>query len=101
MFVLMTPIRPKGPIRTKWLGKPNYDKNNYYCAEMVVTALAKACIIDPELARPGATFPHDLFMGGSRNYWVNRGLMQLNECWEPPARWTNHICESIEPIPPP
>jgi hypothetical protein len=88
MFVLMTPVRAKGPLRTAWLGKPDYDKNRYFCAELAITALAKACIIDPEFARPGASFPHDLFWGESRNYWVNRSVQQINDCWEPPARWT-------------
>jgi hypothetical protein len=92
LLVLMTPIRAKGPIRTAWLGKPNYDKNSYFCAEMVVTAMAATGIIDAEFARPGASFPHDLFMGGSRNSWVDRGLRSLNECWAPPARWTNRAC---------
>lgn len=98
LFLMMTPIRAKGPVRTAWLGKPDYDKGNYFCAEMVVTALAKAGIIDAELARPGASFPHDLFMGGSRNHFIDRGLKPLNECWEPPARWTNRACESNDPI---
>lgn len=92
LFEMMTPIRAKGPIRTAWLGRPNYDKNSYFCAEMVVTALAASGLIDAEFARPGASFPHDLFLGGSRNYWVDRGLQSLNECWEPPARWTNRHC---------
>lgn len=96
LFAMMTPIRAKGPIRTAWLGQADYDKNRFFCAEMVTTALARACLIDPDLARPGATFPHDLFMGGSRNYWVDRGLKPLNECWAPPARWTNRLCQTNE-----
>jgi hypothetical protein len=89
MGLLMTPLRAKGPVRTAWLGKPDFDRVSYYCAELVTTSLIAAGVLDSDRARPGATFPHDLFFGGSRNYFVNCGLTPINECWEPPARWTS------------
>ena len=101
LFVLMTPIRAKGPIRTAWLGKPDFDKNSYFCSEMVITTLAAVGLIDADLARPGATFPHDLFMGESRNYWVNRSVQQINCDWEPPARWTNCPTDVVDASPKP
>jgi hypothetical protein len=88
LFSLMTPIRAKGPVRTAYLGKPNLEKANYYCAELVTTSLVAAGLLDAELARPSATFPHDLFFGSSLNRFVSRGLAPLNCGWEPPARWT-------------
>jgi hypothetical protein len=87
LFFLMTPWRAKGPLRTAFLGKTDFDQRSYFCSEFVVTALAASGAIDEELARPAATFPRDLFFGTSRNYWVARGLEPLNCDWEPPARW--------------
>ncbi len=87
LFLMMTPWRAKGPIRTAWLGKPDLDRGNFYCSEMVATALVAAGALDADLARPGAMFPRDLFFGTCRNYFVERGLKPLNQCWHAPARW--------------
>lgn len=93
LFALMSPVRAKGPLRTAFVGKVNYDRGGFFCSEQVATALAYAHIIDPELARPGATFPRDLFFGESCNYWVNRSMKPLNCDWHPPARWTSNCGE--------
>lgn len=87
LFLLMTPYRAKGPVRTAWLGGPDLDREAYFCSEMVATALVAAGLLDAELARPGAMFSRDLFFGECRNRFVNRGLTPLNAEWEPPARW--------------
>jgi hypothetical protein len=89
LMLLMTPWRAKGPLRTAVVGKPDYDRVGYFCSEQVITAMCFAGLLDPELARPGATFPHDLFFGRSLNFWVNRGIQPLNCEWDPPARWTS------------
>jgi hypothetical protein len=88
MFFLMTPLRPKGPWRTAFVGKVDFEQRSYFCSEFVVTALAAAGALDPELVRPAATFPRDLFFGTSRNPWVSRGLKTVNSDWEAPARWS-------------
>jgi hypothetical protein len=89
MLLIMTPIRAKGPLRTAWIGGTDLNQIGFFCSEMVTTSLAAAGVLDPEFARPSATFPRDLFFGTSHNYFVARGLKSLNDCWDPPARWTS------------
>ena len=90
LLLLMTPCRAKGPVRTAWLGKPKLDRSNYFCAELVTTAMVAAGLLDADAARPAATFPRDLFYGSSLNRFVDLGLRPLNCGWEAPARWTSH-----------
>jgi hypothetical protein len=87
MLLMMTPVRAKGPLRTEWIGRTDLDQIGFFCSEMVTTSLAAAGVLDADFARPSATFSRDLFFGTSRNYFVARGLMTLNEYWEAPARW--------------
>ncbi len=84
----LTPFRTRFPLRTAVVGKPDLDRSNYFCSELVLNALIAAGVLDPRLERPAASFPSDLFYGHSRNHWVNRGVRQINCEWEPPARWT-------------
>jgi len=87
LFLLMTPYRAKGPVRTAVFGKPDLDRESFFCSEMAASALVAAGVLDAELTRPGAMFPQDFFLGTCRNRHVDRGLKPLNAEWDPPARW--------------
>ena len=83
----LTPFRSRGPIRTFVTGKPKGDRRGYFCSELVCEACVAAGLLDPARTRPAATYPHDLFFGRSYNPFINKHL-DVNDCWEPPARWT-------------
>jgi hypothetical protein len=87
--VQLTVFRARGPIRTCFCGKPRGgSRYSYFCSELVCEALIAAGLLDPARTRPSATYPHDLFFGRSCNPYINHHL-DINECWEPPARWTD------------
>jgi hypothetical protein len=83
----LTPFRSRGPVRTCFVGKPRGDRGGYFCSELVCEACVAAGLLDPERTRPAATYPRDLFYGRSFNPFIDRHL-DVNACWEPPARWT-------------
>jgi hypothetical protein len=64
------------------------SQNNYFCSELVTEACVYAGLLDPNVARPSATYPRDLFMDHSLNHYLNRHF-KLAPCWDPPARWTS------------
>ncbi len=82
----LTPLRSRGPLRTYVLGKPRSDRSNYFCSELVAEACVYAGLIDGTMARPAATYPHDLFFDQSFNLYINRHY-HLADSWYPPARW--------------
>lgn len=85
----LTPLRSRGPVRTYWMGKPQgLAKKDFFCSELVVEACVYAGLIDPEVARPAATYPRDLFLDRSINLYLNRHF-KLAPDWAPPARWTS------------
>ena len=86
----LTPLRSRGPLRTWVLGKPNGDRRNYYCAELVMEACVAACLVDARTARPSATYPHDLFFDHSFNPYISRHLPLVHD-WHPPARWVDCV----------
>lgn len=87
----LTPLRPRGPIRTAFVGRPQGPgRSAYFCSELVAEACVYAGIMDAETTRPAATQPRDLFFGGSRNLYLNRHMWTMNLNWDPPARWTGH-----------
>jgi hypothetical protein len=91
----LTPFRMRGPLRTAFVGKPHFDRNSYYCSELVMESLVVAGLVDAATARPSATYPRDLFMDHSLNPYLNKHL-KLAPCWDPPARWTSRpmcLCE--------
>jgi len=91
--VQLTPFRPRGPVKTYFMGKPHGpDRGSYYCAELCIEALVYACLLDPETARPSATYPRDFFMDRSLNPYLNTHL-HLYPDWELPQRWKS------EPLP--
>lgn len=67
-------------------------KNAYFCSELVTEACVAAGLLDPDITRPVATYPRDLFFGRSRNPYIDQHLDM--SCWEPPARWT--LCPGCE-----
>jgi hypothetical protein len=93
----LTPFRTRGPIRTRWCGKPKGDRIFYFCSELVCEACVAAGILSPETTRPSATYPNDLFFGRSWNLYLNKHL-EINDWWYPPARWVTHLpCEAAVP----
>jgi hypothetical protein len=68
------------------LGKPRGDRHAYFCSELVTESAVAAGLIDPTIARPSATYPHDLFFDRSYNLYISRHY-RLQDCWYPPARW--------------
>jgi hypothetical protein len=85
----LTPFRTRGPLRTRWVGKPKGGKRiSYFCSELVTEACVAAGLLDAERTRPSATYPHDLFFGKSFNPFINKHL-DVNLWWCPPARWTD------------
>lgn len=87
----LTPLRSRGLVRTAWMGKADLDQRTYFCSELVLNSLVAAGVLDPELYRPSATYPSDLFFSASRNPHVHRGVMLLDRDWDPPARWLGTI----------
>jgi hypothetical protein len=83
----LTPFRSRGPLRTYVMGKSNPNRISYYCSELVVEAMVAAGLLDRDIARPSATYPHDLFFEHSFNIYIERHY-HLGDCWCPPARWT-------------
>lgn len=84
-----TPLRSRMPFKTAYAGKVDANQFSYFCSELVLNALAIACIVDGELLRPSATYPSDMFFSASPNRWVDRGVKLLHDDWDPPARWTH------------
>ena len=69
------------------MGRPRFDRNSYFCSELVMEALVNAGLVDPRTTRPSATYPRDIFLDRSANPYLDKHL-KLAPCWDPPARWT-------------
>jgi hypothetical protein len=82
----LSPFRSRGPLRTWFLGKPHGNRDSYFCSELVVESCVAAGLLDPETARPAATYPRDLFFGRSFNLYLNLHPA-LEPGWLPPACW--------------
>jgi len=82
-----TPFRTRGPIRTEFMGRPQGMRDRYLCGELVVESLVYAGLVDPQTARPSATYPQDMFYDRSRNPYIDRHP-PLAGGWAPPAEWT-------------
>jgi hypothetical protein len=83
----LTPFRTRGPLRTNIVGKAHGDRFSYFCSELVTEAMVAGGLLDRDVARPSATYPHDLFFEHSFNPYIERHY-HLGDCWYPPARWT-------------
>jgi hypothetical protein len=66
---------------------PRPPGNRLFCSEAIIEGAAWAGLIDARTARPGATYPQDLFYDRSRNPHIDR-YPPLLDGWEPPAQWT-------------
>jgi hypothetical protein len=87
----LTPFRTRGPLRTWVMGKPHGpSRGSYFCSELVTEACVAAGLIDPSVARPSATYPHDLFFARSLNPYLRRNF-DLSPGWYPPARWVDSL----------
>lgn len=83
----VTPFRPRGPLRTSFLGKPRgLEADGYFCSEAVLEALTYAGMIDAATVRPAASFPRDLFFDRCLNPHI-RKYPPLRDGWEMPQRW--------------
>jgi hypothetical protein len=82
----LTPFRDRGPLRTRFMGKPHGERNSYYCSELVLEALVAPGLVDAVTTRPSASYPHDLFFDRSCNPYINKHPPLVSD-WEPPARW--------------
>jgi hypothetical protein len=88
-----SPFRARGPLRTWFLGGPHFNRNTYYCSELVLEACVAGGLLDPATTRPSATYPRDLFYDRSPNLFLRRHF-SLAPCWEPPARWLSSACSN-------
>jgi hypothetical protein len=84
----LTLLRSRGPLRTYFLGRPQGERDSYFCSELVTETLVAVGLIDPQTARPAATYPRDLFFDRSYNLYL-RYHFTLADGWEPPARWVS------------
>jgi hypothetical protein len=83
----LTPFSGRGAVRTAFARGPREPGNRLFCTEAVVESAAYAGLLDPRTARPGATYPQDLFYDRSWNPYIDRHPPLLGG-WEPPAQWT-------------
>ncbi len=95
-FVLqVTPLSPRGPLRTAFLARPRAPGHRLFCTEAVLEGLASAGLVDARTARPGATYPQDLFYDRARNPFIDRHP-PLADGWAPPAQWTPVVGWSVK-----
>jgi hypothetical protein len=93
LYAQVTPLRSRGPLRTEWLGGPHGpDRVSYFCSEMCTEGLVYAGLVDPQDARPSATYPSDLFFDHSRDAFLNEHFKLGRHGWNPPARWRPQPC---------
>jgi hypothetical protein len=90
----LTPLRSRGPLRTRFMGGPHGERDSYFCCELLMESLVAAGLVDPATARPSATYPKDVFFDRSYNLYINRHL-NLSRDWYPPARWTSQPIELL------
>jgi hypothetical protein len=84
LLAQLTPLRDRGPLRTRFLGRPRGLRSSYMCSEAVLEGLVLAGLVDPETTRPSATYPRDMFFDSSPNPYIDEHPA-LAEDWEPPA----------------
>lgn len=85
--VQITPLSHRGLFRTSHLGRSRGPGRRLFCSEAILEALVAARAVDPDIARPSATYPRDLFFDRALNPYVNRHP-PLAGGWDPPALWT-------------
>lgn len=91
----LTILRTRGPIKTAFIGQPHgLERQSFYCSELVTEACVYAGLLDAETTRPSATYPRDLYLDRSINFYINKHL-KLAPCWDPPARWTSYAAPCV------
>jgi hypothetical protein len=78
MALQATPLRPRGPLRSRLFGKVHGERDSYFCSELVCEAGIAAGLLNPEVVRPNVTFPRDLF---------DDETLDLSPGWLKPVRW--------------
>jgi hypothetical protein len=86
----VTPLRSRGPVRTWFVGGPHGERDSYFCSELCMESCVHAGLLEASKTRPSATYPRDIFFGDSLNPFLHYN-MTINDSWEPPARWTEHL----------
>jgi hypothetical protein len=84
LLAQITPFRDRGPLRTRYFGRPRGIRSSYLCSEAVLEGLVHAGLLDPETTRPSSTYPRDMFFDSSPNPYLDEHPA-LAEDWEPPA----------------
>jgi hypothetical protein len=100
IMMQVTPFRARSHLRNTSMGGPHGERRRYFCSELALETLLAAGLLDPDRTRPSATYPGDLFFGGSDNSFINENL-QINDFWEPPARWSLSLAQEPQSIPAP
>jgi len=84
----ITVLRSRGPLRTYFVGKAKGPTHSSFtCSEAVMEALVAAELLNRDTARPGATYPRDMFYDKSINIYLNRHFT-LSPDWHKPQLWT-------------
>jgi hypothetical protein len=91
----ITPFSPRGPLRTALVGRPREPGNRLFCTEAIIEGAAYAGLLDARTARPGATYPQDLFYDRSRNPYIDRHPPLVGG-WLPPSQWTPVVGWSVK-----
>jgi hypothetical protein len=95
-FILqITPFSGRGFLRTAFASEPRGPGHRLFCTEAIINGAAYAGLIDGRTARPGATYPQDVFYDRSRNPYIDRHPPLLGG-WAPPAQWTPVVGWSIK-----
>jgi hypothetical protein len=84
----LTPLRMRGPLRTRFVGKPSGPGHRFICGEIVMEALVYAALTDTTTARPLATYAQDLFYDRARNPYIDRHPPLAGRGWGEPQLWT-------------
>jgi hypothetical protein len=84
----LTFVRSRGPVITRFAGKPVGPGHPYTCVQIVVEALVYAGLVDGRTARPAATYAQDLFYDRARNPYIDRHPPLAGRGWGPPRLWT-------------
>lgn len=79
MILAATPLRHRGPIRSRINTRPHGDRPRWFCSELALEAAVGAGLIPWDAVRPAATYPRDMF--------YDRWISDLSPYYEPPVRW--------------
>jgi hypothetical protein len=73
-----TPFRARVGLRHQCFARTHFDRNRWFCSELVIAAACTAKILDPAQYPANAIYPHDL----AYDEWVN-----LSHRYQPPLPW--------------